>query len=161
MVCMLNGMCYKFFHVMHLLPMKGTVCVRAFSRWGGKNAKTVNSSPPTYLSPQTEKHTYQFCKEATDPFVLEKESFSLHFAMFSLYLSFTFFLSHLPRILFFPNGFIPCAHTSCLHSALYLCLCKYFRHCTRHKSHFTLYPSFSVLLFHSVNFIFCSWNKSS
>lgn len=82
-----------------------------------------------------------------DLFVLGKESFSLHFAMFSLFIFhlLIFFPPHLPRILFFPNGFIPCAHTSCLHSTLYLCLCKYFSHCTRHKSHFTLHHSISVL----------------
>lgn len=109
-----------------------------------------------YLSPQTH---IQSAEKRLNCLSLKKEILFITFCHV-FFLIYPFYSPHLPRIPFFPNGFIPCAHTSCLHSALYLCLCKYFRHCTRYKSHFTLYPSFSVLLFHSDCFIVCSWNKS-
>lgn len=132
-------------------------CASVLLRRGGINTKTEpNSSPPNnYHLKQSSTHIQSAEKQLTR-LSLKRILFITLCHVLSLSFSYSIFAPNLPRILFYPNGFIPSAHTSCLHSAMYLCLCKYLRHCTRHKSHVTLHPSFSVLLSNSDRLIIWS-----
>lgn len=117
-----------------------SVCVFVMGRYLHKYW-TVNSTPPTYLSSQTVQRAYRFFWEASDLFVLEKKNvlFVTLGHIFFLYLSFLSFFytqNSLPH-----KRITPLLLSSCLHRALYLSRCKYFRHCTRHGSHFNLHPS--------------------
>lgn len=93
------------------------VCFRGGEVLTQKPNREQLTSNIAYLSPQTEQHTYPVCGEATELSVPKKRILFITFCHVS-FLIYLFYSPHLPRIPFFPNGFIPCARTSCLHSAL-------------------------------------------
>lgn len=95
------------------------VCFRGGEVLTQKLNREQLTSNIAYLSPQTEQHTYLVFWEATELSVPKKRILFITFCHVS-FLIYLFYSPHLPRIPFFPNGFIPCAHTSCLHSALYI-----------------------------------------
>lgn len=110
------------------------VCVFVMGRYLHKYW-TVNGAPRRiYHLKQYNVHTgllgsnWPICPwEKNDP---------VHY-IWTHFLSLSFFFTQNPL----PHKRItPLLLSSCLHRALYLSLCKYFRHCTRHESHFNLHP---------------------
>lgn len=117
-------------------------CVRLLLRQGGINTKTeLNSSPPnTYHLKQPRtcsllRGNWPICPWKKNPF-----HNTLPFSLFIFHL--LVFLLHVYQESSSSQMNSSPAHTLPVFTAL----CKYFRHCTRHKSHFTIHPSFSVLL---------------
>ncbi len=120
-------------------------CVRVCF-WGGSKLNWQLASK--YVSPQTEKHMQSAEKQMTR-LSLEKNPF--HNTLPCSLFIFHFFCSTFTQHPLLPKWIHP-QRTHFLSSQLSVI----FRHCTRHKSHFTLHPSFSVLLFNSYHLIFWS-----
>ncbi len=86
---MLNGMCYKLFHVMHLLPMKARMCECAFEAGRYQHKNWTDQLTSKYLSPQTAMHMQSAERQLTYLSLKIKKIITLcHFLSLSFIYSF-------------------------------------------------------------------------